>query len=100
MKSKDQTRLEESYQQIVEASMTRTIPDEVIQHVVDVLNRLEFDGKLTVDKVKSDERIKSMIFNPRTIRGGILRGDAWIEELWNGDHFHELAGLLLGNENQ
>ena len=99
MKSKDQIRLEESYQQIVEASMMKTIPDEIIQRVVDRLNELEFDGRLTVDKVKSDQRIYKIIFNSRTIRGGILRGDYRVDELWNGDFFHEL-GDLLGDGNQ
>ncbi len=107
MKSKDQIRLEESYQQIVEASMMKAISDEAIQRVVDRLNQIdqaynkgqEFKGKLTVDRVKSDERVKNMIFSPENIRLGILRGDDYVSELWNSDRFVDLAELL-GFENQ
>ena len=72
------------------------ISEEVIKSVVGELNRLEFKGKLTVDRVKSDENVFSLIFNKQTV-SGLKRGD--VLELWNGDYFHDLAELL-GAENQ
>ena len=106
MKSKDQVRLEESYQKIVEASMMKAISDEAIQRVVDRLNQLDqaynkgqdFKGKLTVDRVKSDEHVKNMIFNEDNIRLGLLKGDAYVEDLWSNDRFVDLAEYL-GAEN-
>ena len=72
------------------------ISEEVIKSVVDELNRLEFKGKLTVDRVKSDENVFSLIFNKRT--ASVLKGGD-VLELWNNDYFHDLAELL-GAENQ
>ena len=78
------------------------ISEETIKSVVNELNRLEFDkfsslkGKLTVDRVKSDENVFSLIFNKRTA-ARLKRGD--VLELWNNDYFHDLSELL-GAENQ
>ena len=78
------------------------ISEEVIKSVVNELNRLEFDkfsslkGKLTVDRVRSDEKVFSLIFNKRTV-SGLKRGN--VIELWNNDYFHDLSELL-GAENE
>ena len=72
------------------------ISEEVIKSVVDELNRLEFKGKLTVDRVKSDENVFSLIFDEETI-SELEGGDVF--DLWNNDYFHDLAELL-GAENQ
>ena len=72
------------------------ISEEVIKSVVDELNRLEFKGNLTVDRVRSDENVFSLIFNKRTA-SVLKRGD--VLELWNGDYFYDLS-QLLGAENE
>ena len=83
-------------------SIKINISEEVIKSVVGELNRLQFDkfsclkGKLTVDRVKSDEKVFSLIFNKRT--ASVLKGGD-VLELWNNDYFHDLAELL-GAENK
>lgn len=72
------------------------ISEETIKSVVNELNRLEFKGSLTVDRVMSDENVFSLIFNKRT--ASVLKGGD-VLELWNNDYFHDLAELL-GAENE
>ena len=72
------------------------ISEETIKSVVNELNRLEFKGNLTVDRVMSDENVFSLIFNKQTV-SRLKRGE--VLELWNNDYFHDLAELL-GAENQ
>jgi hypothetical protein len=72
------------------------ISEETIKSVVNELNRLEFKGNLTVDRVKSDENVFSLIFNKQTV-SRLKRGE--VLELWNNDYFHDLAELL-GAENE
>ena len=77
-------------------SIQINISEETIKSVVDELNRLEFNGKLTVDRVKSDGNVFSLIFNEQTV-SDLKRGD--VLELWNGDYFYDLS-QLLGAENE
>lgn len=51
--------------------LTLTISQNIQQHVVDILNELEFDGKLTVQAVADSYKLFNAIFNEYTI-GDIL----------------------------
>jgi hypothetical protein len=67
------------------------ITDEFIEMIVDSLNTLEFNGRLTVELVKTDDEVFKTIFNAWTI-SHLLAG--FVKDVWSDDTFADLDGLL------
>jgi len=70
---------------------TYEISDDLIKYVVDELNELEFDGRLTVEKIKNNRMAFEYIFRKDNLRD---IEDGNIFEAWNADQFHALWDLV------
>ena len=67
------------------------IADDDIKYLVNELNRLEYKGKLTFEKVKADTALFEYLFRKEVIND-VLNGE--IEQAWNCDMFCEVPDYL------
>lgn len=76
---------------VMKKTYTIEISDDLIEDTVRELNELEYDGKLTVELVKSNKELFDYIFR-KEVFNDIIDGD--ILYAWNDDCFCKIKDYL------